>query len=84
MAILDQLHDEIDQLEDLRNRVKLIVERVVRDEIFAAVEASRGMGEDVLTTTLILLARRVEHEITPITTEAFKTGVQFAEKRRKA
>ena len=74
----NQLHNELDQLEDLRGRSKAIVESVIAENITKALEVTQG---DV-RKTMELLALLVEEELSALTSEAFATGMAFARQRR--
>ena len=77
--MLNQLHNEIDRLEEIRNRAKETARKAVVDNLRPALEAS---GQDI-AKAMILLAQIVEDEITDLTTEAFHMGVGFARERAK-
>lgn len=82
--LLNTLHDEIDQLEDFRNRARAIVVDVIKNELAGALDAVAAAGAPDIPAAMMLLAARVEEELAPLTTEAFKAGVGFARKRRGA
>lgn len=77
--MLDMLHDEIDKLEDFRDRAKEIVENVVHANLRQALDETHDIA-----AAMVLLAQMVEAELTELTTEAFKAGIGFARSRAEA
>ena len=70
-----QLHDETDRTEDVIIKSRELVRRV-RDKL---PDASELAGDP--RSALLLIAALVEEESVPLTTEAFKLGVEFAKER---
>ena len=75
----EQLHSEIDALEDLRERARVITEKVIRDNLRTVLDQTHDIG-----AAMVLLAKIVENELTELTTEAFRSGVGFAQTRAKS
>lgn len=74
----NQLHDEIDQLEEFRGQARALVERVISENLAAALMEA---GDDI-GGAMAILAGLVEEELTDLTTTAFGAGVKFAKQRR--
>ena len=73
----DQLHSEIDQLEELRIRAKQAAEDTVVRMLEDAVDATGDIGN-----AMRVLADEVGAELADLTTESFLTGVEFARQRK--
>ncbi|HJW76566.1 MAG TPA: hypothetical protein VJ787_13030 [Thermoleophilia bacterium] len=74
--MLSQLHDEIDQLEDLRNETRATVERVFRENLDRAL-ASTPTPVEALT----VVTHMVEAALAGLTTKAFDAGLKFSDQR---
>ena len=73
----DQLHNEIDQLEELRIRAKQTSDQVVTDRLGEIIDQTEDIGKMMKG-----LAEAIEEEMASLTTEAFGVGVGFARARR--
>jgi regulator of replication initiation timing len=80
--MLNQLHNEIDELEDLRERAGEIVRDIVENELEEILEEASDDAE--AGDIMVAIAERVEERLTDLTTEAFHVGVGFAAQRRDA
>lgn len=76
MRLREALHDEIDSIESVRNRVAEIVDEVVSKNITRALNETETAEE-----ALEFLAALVEDEMTDITTAEFQAGVTRALRR---
>jgi len=72
------LQDEIDTLEEHRERAKAAAERFVRASMVDTVEILGDFAEG-----LVAVVAALEDELAPITTEAFESGVEFSRRRAK-
>lgn len=75
----DLLHDRIDAVEDLLDRARDIVERVMRQELDNAL-ASSGQG---IEGGLGAIAALVAQELDGVTTEAVRVGFESTERLLK-
>lgn len=75
--MLNQLHDEIDVLERLRNEAKAKTEAIIKENVAAALEAADGDFDRMIE----LLALAVEEQMDSLTTQAFQLGASFSEER---
>ena len=78
MNLEDLLHDEVDALEELRDKANRIVMDTVKehlDDLLTKTTSSR----ELLTALSIL----VENKLATLTTEAVNEGARLAEKRAK-
>ena len=76
--LLNVLHDEVDDREEIDFRARGIVAKA-KDSMGNAAD----LAEDP-ESMLRLIVALVEDELAPLTTEAFKMGVGFARKREDA
>lgn len=74
--IRSTLHDEIDQIEGLKDQARQIVAAVVKEKLDEIVASSPDMQ-----TAFKRLADEVEGRLAELTTEAFKTGAGFSVRR---
>ena len=74
--MLDTLHDEVDELERVRDEAREIAERVIRENLKAVVAETKDIG-----AAMVRLTQLCEDELTDRTTEWFRLGASFAEKR---
>ena len=79
MAMLDQLHNEIDRIEAMKNRAKRAAIETVETELPRLLEET---GD--LVASLVAVAEIVEDRMADLTTEAFTQGVEFSRERRRA
>ncbi len=77
--LVEVLHDELDALEDLRERADAVVTEVI-EQFMAELLATTGDP----AASLGLIAAEVDRRLADLTTEAFKRGVDFAYKRTSA
>lgn len=70
---LNALHDEVDYREDLRDRAREIVARVIKDKFDQVFDSAKEFGP-----ALTILAALIENELADITTEAVKMGAKLA------
>jgi len=75
-TIVDQLHDEVDTLEEMRERAKGLVISAIRDNLRAALDETGDIG-----AALVLLAIKAEDDLTDLTTETFKRFAELAQER---
>ena len=81
--MLNQLHDEIDDLEGLRERATTIGKNA-KAQVSRALEVVSEEGFPDIPAAMELLAAAIEEELAPLTTDAFNQGVKFSRDRREA
>jgi len=78
MAISDLLHDAIDAREELADRAKEIANRVMRERLAEALDATETFDE-----ALMLLVKWISAELDALTTEAVREGARHGMRRRR-
>jgi hypothetical protein len=81
MTPLDILHNEIDELEEMRGRATDAVRNILEDRLTEALDKARVDGGINVPMAMGMLADWVEDALTDITTDAFHMGVRFGEGR---
>lgn len=77
MAASDVLHDRVDAQEDLRIRARTVAERVVRERLQEAI----GIAGSDMSSVLEVISAWVGEELADLTTEAVRSGAEFAARR---
>lgn len=78
--MIDALHEETDLRESLTERSQEVVDRVMRERMADAVEASMLDGSLDMAEVFTLLAEWVEEELADLTTEAVHGGAEAGRK----
>lgn len=75
-SLTDHLHDEVDEIERLREKARDMAEQLVRDRLGAAFD-----GTAEIEAALASVAMEVEDGLTDTTTEALQSMARLAAKR---
>lgn len=75
-SLRDQLHDEVDAIEEITNRTRADVISILDNELPKAIE---GSGD--IVAALVAVTELIENRLADLTTEAYESGVETAKKR---